>query len=79
MKAATTEYRAEDVLGQAAMTEAMFNWLEDDAALHPLNLDAALRDFEVILALYSSAHKHAVVEPPITPEAELIQKLRDTL
>ena len=40
-------------LGQAAMTEAMFDWLDDYAALHPLNLDAALLDFEEILALYS--------------------------
>ena len=29
------QYSDEDVLGQAAMTDAMFDWLEDDRALHP--------------------------------------------
>ena len=52
-------------LGQAAMTEAMFDWLEDDSAGHPLNLESALSDFGVILALYTSALRHQVVELPI--------------
>ena len=41
-------YPDEDVLGQAAMCDAMFDWLDDDSKVHPLNLDAAIRDFEVI-------------------------------
>ena len=73
------EYPAEDVLGQAAMCEAMFDWLEDDSAAHPLNLDRALVDFNVILALYASALNHQVVELPYEPEAGLVQKLRDAL
>ena len=73
------EYPAEDVLGQAAMCEAMFDWLEDDSAVHPLNLDRALVDFNVILALYASALNHQVIELPYEPEAQLVKKLRDAL
>ena len=73
------EYPDEDVLGQAAMTEAMFDWLEDDSAVHPLNLDRALVDFNVILALYASSLTHKVVALPYEPEADLASKLRDAL
>ena len=48
-------YPDEDILGQAAMTEAAFDWLEDDSKLHPLNLDAALLDFNIVLRAYMSA------------------------
>lgn len=73
------EYPEEDVLGQAGMCEAMFDWLEDDKAVHPLNLDGALVDFNVILALYASALNHTVVELPYEPEAQLVPKLRRAL
>ena len=73
------EYPDEDVLGQAAMCEAMFDWLEDDSALHPLNLERALVDFNVILALYASSLNHEVVAIPYEPEADLVPKLRRAL
>ena len=69
-------YPDEDVLGQAAMCDAMFEWLEDGEKVHPLNLDAALVDFNVILALYASALNHRVVELPYEPEPDLVAKLR---
>lgn len=72
-------YREQDILGQAAMCEAMIDWLEDDNAVHPLNLHNALLDFNVILALYASALNHRVVELPYAPETQLIQKLRNAL
>ena len=73
------DYPEEDVLGQAAMCEAMLDWLEDDKAVHPLNLDGALLDFNVILALYASALNHRVIELPYEPEELLVPKLRDAL
>ena len=48
-------YADEDILGQAAMTEAIFDWLEKDGHVHPLNLDAALHDFHIVLKAYMSA------------------------
>jgi predicted dehydrogenase len=73
------EYGEEDIRGQAAMTEAMFDWLEDDAAVHPLNLDAALVEFNVILGLYESALERRVVPLPVEPVDGLIGKLRVAL
>ncbi len=72
------DYPAEDILGQAAMCDAMIDWL-DDAAAHPLNLAAALSDFEVILALYTSALERRVVELPFEPGPALIHRLRGAL
>ncbi len=78
-KSGAHQYPEEDVLGQAALTDAMFAWLEDDAARPPLHIGAALSDFEVILALYSSALSHTVVELPFAPPEDLIQKMRAAL
>ena len=72
-------YAEEDILGQAAMTEAMIDWLEDDAAVHPLNIDAALSDFSVRLGIYESALNRAVVSLPFTPSSDLVGKLRAAL
>ena len=58
------------------MTEAAFGWLEDDSQLHPLNLDAALRDFHIIFKAYMSAlHRR---EETLTSELQpgLIDALR---
>ena len=73
------QYYEQDILGQAAMTEAMIDWLEDERAVHPLNLANAISDFNVILALYSSALNRQVVEFPFEPESGLIDKLRAAL
>jgi len=73
------EYPDEDILGQAGLTEAMFDWLEDEQAAHPLNLTLALRDFNVVLGMYMSALNHTVVDLPVEPERDLIDKLRRAL
>lgn len=73
------EYPEEDVLGQARMTEAMFDWLEDDSRIHPLSLDGALRDFNIVLGIYTSAIEHRVVDLPFDAPDNLIEKLRSKL
>ncbi len=77
--AGTHDYAEEDILGQAAMTEAMFDWLEDESAVHPLNLASALQEFNVVLGMYMSALHHRVVDLPVEPEHDLIGKLRRCL
>lgn len=72
-------YPDEDVRGQAAMTEAMFDWIEDPKLVHPLNLESALSDFNVILGLYESALDRRVVELPVEPIDDVIAKLRSVL
>lgn len=73
------DYFEQDAKGQAAMTEAMFDWLEDPAKAHPLNLAAALSDFNVILGIYQSVLERRAVALPADPGAGLIDRLRQTL
>lgn len=73
------QYEDEDILGQAAMTEAMIDWLEDDRALHPLALPSACRDFETMLGIYTSGLRRQVVPLPAAPTDNLIQQMRDAL
>ena len=73
------DYSDEDILGQSAMTEAMIDWLNDDKAIHPLNLENALSDFNIILGSYMSTLSHQVIELPVQPENQLIQQLRNAL
>jgi predicted dehydrogenase len=75
----THRYPAEDILAQAALTDAMLDWLASDAAVHPLSIHAALREFEILLAIYASA---LAGEPrPVTddPPDALIPALRERL
>lgn len=73
------EYADEDILGQAAMTEAMFDWIEEERAVHPLNLAASLQDFNTVLGMYMSALRHQVIELPVKPAPGLIDALRQRL
>jgi len=78
------DYPAEDVLGQAALTEAMFDWLEDDRAVHPLNLDVSLQDFALMLNIYMSALHRGIRRldgsvSDVLPQAELMAALREAL
>ena len=75
----THEYPDEDILGQAAMTDAMLQWIEDDTKVHPLNLDLALRDFNIILGIYTSTLEHRPVELPCEPANNLIHALQTRL
>jgi len=72
-------YPDEDILGQAAMTDALLDWIGDDSALHPLNLQLALRDFNILLGVYTSALEHRPVELPYAPGDDLVGKLRAAL
>jgi predicted dehydrogenase len=72
-------YPDEDILGQAAMTEAAFDWLEDDGQLHPLNLDAALLDFHVLLKAYMSGLNRREETLASELQTGLIEALRQSL
>jgi predicted dehydrogenase len=72
-------YHEEDVLGQQALTEAVFDWLDDASRVHPNNLATSLTEFEVILALFASALHRAPVGLPFTPEEDLLPQLQAAL
>jgi len=75
----TKSYGAEDVLGQAGSTEAIFDWLDDENCPHPTRLELALVQFNVILGIYASALEHKPVQLPYQPEGNFLERLKDTL
>ena len=61
------------------MTDAMFDWMEKDEALHPLHLGSALTDFNTVLGIYVSALQRRPVSLPVEAPDGLIHQLRDAL
>ena len=68
------DYRAQDVLGQGAMTDAMFDWL-DDGKVHPNCLDTSLAETNTVLGLYASAVQGKPIELPYEPKESLLAGL----
>jgi predicted dehydrogenase len=75
----TKSYGEEDVLGQAGLTEAVFDWLENESSPHPTRLEHALVQFNVILGIYASAMEYKPVQLPYKPEGNFLEKLKATL
>ena len=73
------EYGEQDLLGQAGLTEAMFDWLDDDEKVHPTHLEQSLAEFNAILGIYHSALTHEPVELPFDPPDGLIESLKTLL
>lgn len=72
-------YGEQDVLGQAALTDAAFDWAQDDSRAHPTCLDLALAKFNIILGVYVSALANAPVELPFEPPDGLLDSLKSRL
>ena len=75
----THDYHKEDIVGQANMCEAMFDWLEDDTAVHALNLDSALWDFRLMLAMYTSGLSGRSESLEGSPMPDLLAEMRSCL
>lgn len=73
------EYGAQDILGQAGLTEAVFDWLDDEEKVHPTHLAQSLAEFNLLLGIYQSALTHAPVELPFDPPDGLIDSLKEIL
>lgn len=72
-------YAEEDLLGQKGLTEAVFDWLEDDNKRHPNKLDISLMEFSVILAIFQSVVKRAPIYFPTDPPDDILQQLKIAL
>jgi hypothetical protein len=72
-------YWAEDPLGQAAMTDAVFEWLEDAAKPHPNRFEVSLAESNTVLGLYQSALERKAVPLPFEPAYSLLDGLRASL
>lgn len=69
-------YAEEDTPGQAGLTNALFDWLDDDARVHPNNLATSLDEWLVILAGYASAVQAKPIDLPFDPPDDLLNQLR---
>ena len=69
-------YAEQDVLGQANHTNAMFDWLENDASVHPCSLATSLDEWLVILAGYLSTIEARPVEMPFDPPGDLLDRYK---
>ncbi len=76
VEAGEHDYRAEDVLGQAGLTMAMFDWLEDETRVHPNNLAVSLDEWLVLLGQYMSTVERRIVDLPFGPADDLLEQYR---
>jgi len=70
------DYGEQDVLAQAALTDAAFDWVKDPNNLHPTRLERALVKFNIILGVYTSAVQNAPISLPFEPPDGLMDALR---
>ena len=75
----THDYGEEDVLGQAGLTDAAFDWVKDETKLHPTRLENALAKFNIILGVYASALQNAPISLPFEPPDGLMDALKSRL
>lgn len=73
------EYGPEDDLAQARLTEACFDWLEDEKKPHPTRLERSLVQFNVILGIYASALTCKPVDLPFDPPDGLCKAIKERL
>lgn len=64
---------------QAALVDSLAAWLDNDAVVSESNLDMALHQWNVVLALYASAMTHKPIDLPYQPEQDLLERLMDKL
>ena len=73
------EWRENNDLAQARLTEAMFDWIEDDTCPVETNLKLALHQFNAVLGIYASAISHKPIDIPFDPPTDLDSQLREVL
>ena len=72
-------YPEEDLPGQAGLTNAMFDWLDDGAKVHPNNLATSLDEWLVVIAGYASAVRKAAIALPFDPPDDLLDQVKQSV
>lgn len=75
----THSYGVEDTLAQARLTDAAFDWVENEDKPHPTRLERSLTEFNIILGMYVSALTNAPVSLPFDPPDNLMETLKERL
>ena len=73
------EWRQNNDLAQARLTQAMFDWIEDDTCPIETNLKLALHQFNAVLGIYASAISHQPIDIPFEPPDDLDTQFREVL
>ena len=71
------DYGAEDVLAQAGLTDAVFDWIKDESKIHPTHLKQSLAEFNLLLGIYVSGLEHRVLDLPFDPPNKLLETLKN--
>jgi hypothetical protein len=78
-QATPDECRQNNDLAQARLTQAMFDWIEDDNSAVETNLKLALHQFNAVLGIYASAISYKPIDLPFDPPADLDSQLLEVL
>ena len=72
-------YGEQDVAAQGNLTEAVFDWLDDESKVHPTHLEQSLAEFNLLLGIYYSGITNEVIDLPFDPPDGLMDQLRAKL
>ena len=73
------DYGEQDVIAQGNLTEAVFDWLDDENKVHPTHLKQSLTEFNLLLGIYYSGVTNEIIDLPFDPPDGLIDLLREKL
>ena len=72
-------YGDQDVQAQGNLTEAVFDWLDDESKKHPTHLKQSLAEFNLLLGIYYSGITNEIIDLPFEPPDSLIDLLKEKL
>lgn len=73
------DYGEQDVIAQGNLTNAVFDWLDDEDNVHPTHLKQSLAEFNLLLGIYYSGVTNQIIDLPFEPPDGLIDILRERL
>ncbi len=72
-------YGDQDVQAQGNLTEAVYDWLDNEKNIHPTHLKQSLAEFNLILGIYQSGITNQIIDLPFDPPDGLIDSLKENL
>ncbi len=72
-------YGEQDIQAQGNLTEAAFDWLDDEDKVHPTHLKQSLAEFNLLLGIYYSGITNQIIDLPFDPPDGLMESLKQHL
>ena len=72
-------YGEQDIQAQGNLTEAAFDWLDDENNEHPTHLKQSLAEFNLLLGIYYSGITNQIIDLPFDPPDGLMASLKEHL